>query len=470
MTDDNQPHPATAFDCLIVGGGPAGLSAALQLKEWGREVIVVDCKTLRAPVRTELISSDDRHVLRRLGILPIIEAQNPVQSRVVRDCRNGGEEETLWDERNSPCCVDHLRFVQDLKTFVRGRGVQILEDHEVMGPLPKPGDPWVRVKTPDRKHRHLQSKLVMLAQGKTTTFAASHLSIEESLPQTSALMISCQPDSKDAGQTVFATSPLGVLRSHPCPGGGTDLTLLTDRGDLDKRGKKNVWQDAASDESSGRQAASVDIEDATLRLVATRDANLMFGAAAVRHSGIGSSSLASALLSAEAAAFAANTILDLPHESDDIISHHRNWERERFRKLAATELSWCHRESRFQNAPFWKSRMSRIAPEEKPTELPSTLICRRDLQARASFAPKGQNLVREAAFSIPGETRVVSKIEDIPVKGLLDLMQTPKRRNDVISEAAQAPSLCMIDPARISRAIEQLHRLGFIEKPDSPVS
>jgi thioredoxin reductase (NADPH) len=48
MVQDDKSHPGNLYDCLIVGGGPAGLTAATYLGRFRRRVIVVDAGQSRA--------------------------------------------------------------------------------------------------------------------------------------------------------------------------------------------------------------------------------------------------------------------------------------------------------------------------------------------------------------------------------------------------------------------------------------
>ncbi len=42
MASDSSRGPAESFDCVVIGGGPAGLAAAIQLGRLRRSVLIVD--------------------------------------------------------------------------------------------------------------------------------------------------------------------------------------------------------------------------------------------------------------------------------------------------------------------------------------------------------------------------------------------------------------------------------------------
>lgn len=82
--DDNQSSPAN-FDCVIVGGGPAGMTAAIYLARFHRSVIVIDANESRAAliprshnhpgysdgIRGETLLGTMRDQLRHLDIVTV---------------------------------------------------------------------------------------------------------------------------------------------------------------------------------------------------------------------------------------------------------------------------------------------------------------------------------------------------------------------------------------------------------------
>ncbi len=453
-------------DCLVVGGGPAGLLAALLLAEWGRDVLVVDDGERRSEVLPEYVGHSKLDVLQRLGILPLLKAVDPVRPQFSTDRRGGVEARVKHNKARAPFCVDYEKFIAGFRRFVQGRGVRLLEGVGLRSPVPSGPDAWVRLVDADGFEQNVQSKLVILAQGAISVFTTSQVAVSDSLPETVSMSLLTQPGKRPIAETTISTSSRGVLQCRPTHNGGTHLILTIDRLDLNRKGQSALWAEAIAVPESTVSRRPMNLRDSTLRLVTTRDANLMFGSAAIRHSLLETESLASDLRSAEAAALAANTILNRPSEHADIIDHHRNWERERFLTLARSELKWCAKETRFPAAPFWMSRVDRIAPQEPRRACPHRYVACRHLERRSSYQREGQHLTTQVAFGLQGDSATIGRVGDVPIEPLLDLMKHPQTREQLVQAMAANRSLAMTGIEQIHHAIDELCRLRFIEGAD----
>lgn len=453
-------------DCLIVGGGPAGLMAGLLLAEWGRDVIVVDDGEQRAEILPEYIGLADFSLLKRLGIIPILKSQNPLRPISYRDHRGGKETRTVHDQLNSPMCIDHQLFVNNMRKFVRGRGVHVIEGLQVTGPIPSGDNAWIRMLDEHGRELHAQSTLVILAQGATSVFTTTQLSIDASLPETVSLSLVSLPGSTQFNESKTSTSARGILQCRPTHDGGMHLNLIADRKELDLMGQNQLWSTATNEPKSTLPRRAFFLQDSTLRLVSTGDSNLMFGAAAVRQSGIDTGSLVSDLYSAEAAALAANTILSRPDEAEGIIRHHKDWERKRYLSLARHELKWCAKETRFQESAFWMSRREQMAAPAPSKIMPHRFKVRSGLEQRVSYQRQGEHLTSQPGFACPGDPSATSSVHEVPVAALLSLLKQPRTKEEIVQSATSTPALSSFSDATISEAIDELYSLGFVENAD----
>jgi len=87
----------TAFDVAIVGGGPAGCSAAITLAGWGARVALFETKAYpHDKLCGEFLSPECAHLLEKLGLTTTLRALQPVSISSVCVTANTG---AIWETR-----------------------------------------------------------------------------------------------------------------------------------------------------------------------------------------------------------------------------------------------------------------------------------------------------------------------------------------------------------------------------------
>jgi flavin-dependent dehydrogenase len=115
---------ASVFDVLVIGGGPAGATAAALLASWGRSVVVAHCEG-DSPSLAESLPASTKKLLRHVGLLDVIEAS--------RFHPNGGNisrwagREAVAEPAESGYHVPRARFDRLLRDHARACGATLVE-------------------------------------------------------------------------------------------------------------------------------------------------------------------------------------------------------------------------------------------------------------------------------------------------------------------------------------------------------
>jgi menaquinone-9 beta-reductase len=121
------------FDAAIVGGGPAGCSAAITLAERGAHVVLFEAKAYpHDKVCGEFLSPECAHLLDQLGLTSAVSALNPVQIETVHIT---APDSTIWKARLPGEAWGLSRSALDavLAARARERGVDVRENTTVTG-------------------------------------------------------------------------------------------------------------------------------------------------------------------------------------------------------------------------------------------------------------------------------------------------------------------------------------------------
>lgn len=155
------------FDAAIVGGGPAGCSAAITLAKRGMRVVLFEAKTYpHDKLCGEFLSPECTIMLDRLGLSDALRAKNPVFINTVCLTAPDG---TKWETRLPGCAWGLSRKTLDatMAERARGLGVDVREAttvHNIRGSLSQGFDIETR-----SAGTQAHARLVIAAHGKRST-------------------------------------------------------------------------------------------------------------------------------------------------------------------------------------------------------------------------------------------------------------------------------------------------------------
>ncbi len=121
------------YDAAIIGGGPAGCSAAIALAERGARVVLAEAKTYpHHKVCGEFLSPECHRLLEAVGVMPALDALHPVQIDVACITAPDG---TAWETPFPGVALGISRSALDatLANHARSRGVDVREATAVTG-------------------------------------------------------------------------------------------------------------------------------------------------------------------------------------------------------------------------------------------------------------------------------------------------------------------------------------------------
>jgi menaquinone-9 beta-reductase len=162
-----------AHDAAIVGGGPAGCSAAITLAERGAKVVLFEAKTYpHHKVCGEFLSPECSAALEALGVMPMLHALGRVQIETVRITAPDG---TSWQTRFPGVALGISRSALDATLAERARrvGVDVCEATTVSSIDGNLCDGFeLELRTPARRLR-VRARTVIAAHGKRGTLDRS---------------------------------------------------------------------------------------------------------------------------------------------------------------------------------------------------------------------------------------------------------------------------------------------------------
>jgi flavin-dependent dehydrogenase len=162
-------HPSARSDALVIGGGPAGASTALELTRRGHRVVVIESEPAGVGSRAaKLLNPRALHHLDRLGVEP---SGNPVRS--VR--LTTGDDSTTIDWPNHPDLPSQGLVSTDLNRSIVDAAIEVgatmLDGHRATAPIIERG--FVRgayVTAPDGTDFEARAEYTVIADGANSQF------------------------------------------------------------------------------------------------------------------------------------------------------------------------------------------------------------------------------------------------------------------------------------------------------------
>jgi flavin-dependent dehydrogenase len=451
------------LDVVVIGGGPAGASAALRLAQFGFEVALFDRGEPRRQHLAETLPSSIRVVLETLGLdLPDdVVVTRPPEHLVYWGEMRGSRPWTGVPENESSLLVWRGPFDRYLRERARS-AARLLETTVRRADREK--GVW-RVETIDGES--VRSRILVDASGRTGILARS-LRTKEQRFRTLALTGHFRT-AEDSPPTLIEAFESGFIWSAPLANGLRDVTVMVDRSSDDREAlyqraiesTKQARRLVAAAEAHG-EIRGIDATPYGAREYAGQDFFLV-GDAASFVDPLSAHGVHKAMDGALAAAVSVRTILERPERSKDAVDFYQARE-ENIVRITTDRIRGLYRqETRFPGSDFWQKRAEGVDSVMRSAAPRSPLDPGDVLRASASV-----RLVEAAVLEgdfIERREVLVADEQERPVR-FLGGISLPDVYKEVVSapsvEAAASRSPLGFDQA--FAAIEWLYHSGYLER------
>lgn len=456
------------FDCVILGGGPAGSVLACTLAGWGKSVCLIERGSRPNPFPMQTVAADAAAVFRRNGIMTSIrECGHQRPKKRVLIWGDGAPQDMKFGDDDCGMRVDRELLDPDLRNLARALKVTVLVDAKVVSPLPECGFGTVEV-LQDGEITKIEADVFVVASGKTHDPNLLPLSLEHVSPSLFALTATVHCEKKNKDIDVLEAVEDGWLSWFTGSEIGPQFALFTNHSTQDSRHVIRLAEQLLQRSMSGDFAferGSVRYSNATPRLVTTPNGALLIGDASCTLDPLLGRGIESSILSAEAAAVCVNTIIEKPGLRLECQHHLASQEKSRYFNNLSTSLGLYLKEARYSDMSFWLERHSLCEVDlSTPTSvlLPMKLQVADEVGRFPTLQRSGRLLERVIGMGKPGGP-VHQNTLGIPVSKLLTLVQEINWTDDVLDLAFEDEELYVHSKSKVTSALAELYRLGIIE-------
>ena len=454
-------------EVLVVGGGPTGCVIATMLAHQGHQVMLASDERREGGLPVETMVPGASTTLERLGLTDAIgncAIDGPPRhgrcwSRSDLEIEDLDESHRGW------------RFLRPaLDRWLRQRaseaGVEVMEATRASGTLPAAGCGEV-VLDQDGQVTTVEAKLVIGATGRASGPPLLPVETTEKLPDMIALSTIVESPEAETEASLIEAVAEGWLWWLPFGDGRASLALFCDPAEVRTTGRNELWNSALqSARGPARKADSVTIRGtiATARLNQTTGSLLLAGDALSAIDPLSSQGLEKALVSAEATALAARTVLIGDADLATMVESRQRWERRLFRLHRQRALEMYHAEKRFSEHPFWSARHAVTEPRITSTATPTgRLAPATDLQREPRWVADGDRLTARNGIRLAAsDEESIDQIGSIPTPVLLELVGDGIEMEQLRQRAAQVPFFIDQSPATLSQILQEMCRLGLL--------
>jgi flavin-dependent dehydrogenase len=380
-------------DVIVIGGGPAGATAAALLAAWGRSVVLVHGES-GAPSLAESLPASTRKLLGFLGQLAAVDAASfhPNEGNI----SHWAEQDAVTTSEVAGYHVARAEFDRVLREHARAQGASIVEAH---ARRVEPSDPvLVECVGPDGV-TSCRGRCVLDCSGRAGVIARRGLRRAESGYRTLAVAAEWTCEGWPAGErthTVVDSYRDGWAWSVPLSPVKRQCTVMldADRTTIRKTDLERLYteelQKAGSITSrlgSAVRTGHVWACDASVfDCVNAHDGNMfLVGDAASFVEALSSGGVKKALSSAWTASVVVNTCLSRPSMYTAASDFHDRRERQVFSEYARWSAEFFRDAARVYDDPFWKTRAEFGSSISRQGAVPSDFDLERDANVRIRF-------------------------------------------------------------------------------------
>jgi flavin-dependent dehydrogenase len=465
-------------EVLIIGAGPTGCVVATLLARHGHQVLLVSDDGREGGLPVETMIPGASRTFERLGWSHLLEESTPHSFLHPGPSRRG----RCWG--NSMLDIQPLERSQRGWRFLRPgldhwlqeqavqAGVELRKHTRASGPLPSSGQGPVALSTPDRSSVTVDAKLVIAATGRSSAPPFLPVEIEERLPETIALSTIVEDVSEETDISIIEAVVHGWIWWLPLGDGRASLALLCDPAEVKALGRADIWKRAIqSVQGPARNCSTASTRGtpATARLNSISTGLLLAGDAISAIDPLSSQGLEKALVSAEATALAARTVLLGDASAATMGDHRQRWERGLFRIHRQRALDLYRSETRFPEAPFWQARHALVESKQTVANLPVGLLCPSpQLQRHPRWVAAGDRLVRRDGYRLASsDEESIDHFGSVPTAALIELIGDQLPMNQLHPRASKIAPLVQQSPATLTTILGEMCRLGWLIEKSS---